>query len=155
MFLGFFQQREDVPCCALLQEKLHPSQGGEGRAFPWLPSTSPHSLTAVHTMFECPLPPFTYPGSPLPFLCFHLTNEETEAQGRSAPFLASELHFRIGGSRCHDGVPMTSLHSFCLLAEPERDGLGTLLGFLGCFNEIGVCLTTGQCVFFGGEGGYS
>lgn len=56
------------------------------------------------------------------------------------------------GSLCHDGVSMTSFHSFCLLAEPERVGLGSLLGFLGCFNETGVCLTIRQCVFLRGRG---
>ena len=47
------------------------------------PPPAPTSiLTALHTMFACPPPPFMYPGFSLLFLCFYLTDEETEAQGR-------------------------------------------------------------------------
>ena len=46
---------------------------------------------------------------------------------------------------------MTSLHSFCLLVEPEKAGLRTLLGILLAFNETGVYSVIGNVSFFGGE----
>lgn len=83
-----------VPCWAVFQEHLCPSLREKCRVL----SSPPHSLTALHVMSACPLlRPFVYPGSSLPLLCFYLTSEVTEAQGRQATFLAAELHFR---TRC-------------------------------------------------------